>query len=154
MPNCVSEIMRKAYIISDDKTFYNALKQMIKEKTNSLVVVDKEGKLVGLLNTGMLIAEVVPDYLEEDAVAAHFANKEIFVEDVKKAKNSPVKKFMLKNPYYIQGKATLMELAVLALSNKQYRIPVVDQNKKPIGIITRTELKKVIGEILGVKDEE
>ncbi len=154
MSNYVKEIMRKAHIISDDKTFYDAIKQMIEEKTNSLVVVDKEGKLVGLLNTGMLIAEVVPDYLEEDAIAAHFANEDIFIEDVKKAQKSPIKKFMMKDPYYIQGEASLMELAVLALSNKQFRIPVVDKDKKPVGIITRTELKKVIGEILNIKDKE
>ncbi len=151
MPHCVKDIMRKAYIITDDKNFYDAIKQMIEEKTNSLVVVNQEGKLAGLLNTGMLIGEVVPDYLEEDAVAAHFANEEIFIEDVKKAKNSPIKKFMLNNSHYIQGGASLMELAVLALSNKQLRIPVVDKNKKPIGIITRTELKKVIGGILGIE---
>lgn len=152
MPNSVKEIMREIKIINKNKTFFDALTLMIHEKTNSLAVVDDEGKLVGMLNAGRIIEEVIPDYLEEDAVAAHFANEEIFIEDVKKAKNSPIEKFMLKEPKSVHYNATLMEVGVMAISSSQLRIPVVDENDKPVGIITRTELKKVFGEILGIKN--
>jgi len=152
MPNSVKEIMRSVKCINKNGTFFDALKMMINEKTNSLAVVDDDGKLVGMLNTGRMIEEVVPDYLETDDVAAHFASEQIFIEDVKKAKNSPIEKFMLKEFKSIHFNANLMEVAVMAISANQLRIPVVDEDKKPVGIITRTELKRVIGNILEIEN--
>ncbi len=153
MTNSVKEIMRQVHTINRDKTFIDALRLMIKEKTNSLTVVDKDGRLVGLLNTGRLIKQVIPDYLEKDSVAAHFATKEIFIEEVKKAKDVPLEKFMLSNPQKIHFNGGLMEVSLIAISTNQLRIPVVDENNKPVGIITRTELKRFFGEILDVEDD-
>ncbi len=151
MPKKIKEIMREVKTITADKTFFDALEKMIKEKTNSLVVVDDNQKVVGLINTGELIREVVPDYLEDDAIAAHFANDEIFIEDVKRAKEAPVTKFMIKDPVVIDYDDTLMQSAVLALSNRQMRLPVVDKEGRAVGLITRTEIKQVVGEILGIQ---
>ncbi len=151
MPKTIKEIMREVKVIKDDRNFYDALEQMIKEKTNSLVVVDKDNKVVGLVNAGELIREVIPDYLEEDEVAAHFANEEIFKEEVERAKEVPVTKFMIENPKTLDPDDSLMQAAVLALSNGQMRLPVVDKDYQPIGLITRTELKQVIGDILGIE---
>jgi CBS domain-containing protein len=152
MPDQIKKIMREVKTIGSDATFFEALDKMIKEKTNSLVVVDKEGKVAGMINTGDLIKEVVPDYLEEDnAVTAHFANIEMFMEDVKKAKDVSISKFMTKNPATVDAEDSLMEVAAIAISKKQMRVPVVDGNKKPIGLITRTEVKQVIGDILGLE---
>ncbi len=152
MPEQIKKIMREVKTISVNATFFETLKKMIDEKTNSLVVVDDEGKVTGMINTGEMIREVVPDYLEEDdAIAAHFANKEMFAEDVKKAKDQPISKFMIKEPAVVNADDSLMEVAVIAISENQMRVPVVDRNKKPIGLITRTEVKQVIGDILGIE---
>ncbi len=152
MPNTIKEIMREVQTIKKDKTLFDALQKMIEKKTNSLVVIDDDERVIGIVNTGRLLEEIIPDYLEDDEVAAHFATKEIFEEDVKKAKDSLVEKFMIKDPKIIKGNESLMKVAVLALSNRQMRIPVVDDNQKLIGLITRTELKQVVGEILGIKN--
>ncbi len=151
MSKSVKDIMREARVINKNKTFIDALTMMINEKTNSLVVVDDEGKLAGMLNTGRIIKEVIPDYIEEDAVAAHFANEEIFIEDVKKAKNSSIEKIMLKNPKNIHFDGSLMEVALMAISSNQLRIPVLDKENKPVGMVTRTELKRVLGNIIGIE---
>lgn len=151
MPNAIKEIMREVGTVSVNETFLGTLKKMINKKTNSLVVVDDEGKVVGMINTGRLIKQVVPDYLETDATAAHFANKEIFVEEVKRSKKVSISEFMIKDPVTVDSKDSLMEAAVLAISSKQLRLPVVDKENKPIGLITRTELKQVIGEILDIE---
>ncbi len=151
MSKSVKDIMREARVINKNKTFIDALAMMIKEKTNSLVVVDDEGKLAGMLNTGRIIKEVIPNYIEEDAVAAHFADEEIFIEDVKKAKEASIEKIMLKNPKNIHFDAGLMEVALMAISSNQLRIPVLDKENKPVGMVTRTELKRVLGNILGIE---
>ncbi len=152
MSKYVKEIMRQVFTINKDKTFIDALTLMVQEKTNSAVVVDDEGKLVGLLNTGMLIKQVIPDYLKKDEIATHFATEEIFVDEVKKAKDVPVEKIMLQNPKIANEDTHLMEVSLMAISNGQLRIPVVDENNRPVGIITRTELKKFFAGVLEINE--
>ncbi len=151
MSKYVKEIMRACTIINKDKKFIDALTLMVKEKTNSLVVVDDESKVCGLLNTGRLIKQVVPTYLEKDMIAAHFATEKIFLEEVKKSKNVSIEKIMLLNPKTVTSETNLMEVSLIAISADQLRIPVVDEENKPIGIITRTELKKFFAEVLDVQ---
>jgi CBS domain-containing protein len=153
MSKYVKEIMRQVFTINKDKTFVEALTMMVQEKTNSVVVVDDDGKMVGLLNTGMLIKQVIPDYLEKDAIAAHFANEEIFAEEVEKSKDVLVEKIMLANPKFVKDDAHLMEVSIIAISKDQLRIPVLDEENRPVGIITRTELKKFFAGILRVDEE-
>ncbi|MCK5415900.1 CBS domain-containing protein [Candidatus Parcubacteria bacterium] len=152
MCKMIKDVMRKAYTINVNKTFIEALDIMTKEQTNSILVLDDDGKLVGMINTGMLIRAIVPDYLEDDIVAAHFANQDIFREDIKKAKDLEISNFMLKNPQKVKENSNLMEVSIMALSSKQFRVPVVDGNDRPVGLITRTELRRVFADVLGIGD--
>jgi len=148
----IKQLMRKVVVIEETAKFIDAVKSLLQNKTNSLVVVNEKGEVTGLLNSGNIIKEVIPDYLEEDSLAAHFASEKIFVEDVLNAKDVSIKKFMIKNPMVVRVDDSVEEVAVAAMSNNQLRVPVVDENNKPIGLITRTEIKVLIGEILGIKE--
>ena len=149
-PTTVSEIMRMPRLIQSNKTFFDALSDMICNNTNTLLVVDDKGVLVGKLETFDLIKVVVPDYLEDDLVAAHFADENLFRDDVSVSKNILVRDFMETSPKTLSPDSPLMEAATLALQSNQARLPVIDEDGRPVGILTRTEIKKVIGMYAGV----
>ena len=69
----IKDVMRKVIVVESGMAFRDVIKKMIVEKTNSLVVIDAQGKAIGMVNPKSLIKHVVPDYLEHDAIAAHFA---------------------------------------------------------------------------------
>jgi len=146
----VGDVMRTAATVLDSATFQEALKEMIKQEMNSVLVVDGEGKLVGSLGALALIKEVLPDYVETDQTTAHFTTEKIFNEDVIKAKDKKVSEFMNKDIKTLSAEDPLMEAAVLSIAHRQSRTPVLDKQGKPIGVITRTELKKIIGQVLGI----
>lgn len=146
----VKDIMREPVVVKDTATFIEVLETMICKETNSVLVTDDEGVMVGEVGALSLIREVVPDYLEKDAVAAHFATEEIFWDDVDSARDVPVSKFIYKDIQSIHEEGSLMKAAVVALAHGQSRIPVLDKDNKPVGVLTRTELKKVIGEHFGI----
>lgn len=147
----IREIMRDTHTIEVGKNLREALRELIAQRTNSLLVVDADGKLVGMVNAHALISEVVPDYLEGDQVAAHFASEDMFREEAEKVTDTPLENFMIKDPATVTVNDSLMKAAVLAVANKEnVRIPVVDENHKPLGILTRTEIKQVIGAYLGI----
>ena len=146
----IKDIMRKPLIVSDQDTFTSVLHELICKKSNSALVVDEDGRLDGEINVWSLLKEVVPDYLEGDALAAHFATLEIFHEDIENAKDVPVSKMMNKNPKTITLDCSLMGATVVAMNAHQSRVPVIDDDGRPIGVLTRTQLKGVIGEHLNI----
>ena len=91
----IQDIMRKAVLIGQDAVFVDALRKMIIDKTNSLIVVSKSGKLVGEIQSFDLIKQVVPGYIVIDEIAAHFATEEIFRDACEAAKNIPIEKLIL-----------------------------------------------------------
>ena len=148
----IQDIMRKAVLIGQDAVFIDALRKMIIDKTNSLIVVNKAGKLVGEIQSFDLIKQVVPGYIVSDEIAAHFATEEIFMDACEAAKNIPIEKFMDKDPKTITLQSSLMEAVVVAMTHGQSRVPIVDEQHQPLGILSRTELKQVIGKCINIEE--
>lgn len=146
----VGEIMRDVKTISADVNFKEALAAMVCQKTNSLVAVDDEGVFVGLINARVFIEHAIPSYISNDEIAAHYANEELFREAVEKVADTPIKELMEKDVETIGSEESLMKAAVIATKNQQIRIPVLDEKRKPIGLLTRTELKQLIGTFLKI----
>ena len=150
MKTNIQVIMRKAVLIDEDALFIDALAKMIRDKTNSLLVVNKRGKLVGEVQSFDLIKQVVPGYVVSDEIAAHFATEKIFKDACEAAKDIPIEKFMDKNPKTITLQSSLVEATVIAMAHGQSRIPVVDEQHQPLGVLSRTELKQVIGKYVDI----
>jgi predicted transcriptional regulator len=104
-----------------------------------------------MVNARILIEKAIPKYLGGDTIAAHFADEEIFREEVHKNDNVKITDFMATDIAVIGRDDSLVKAAILATQNQQIRIPVLDDNKKPIGLLTRTELKQVIGYYMGIE---
>lgn len=146
----LGDIMRQAVSVNENDTLLDVITKMISERRNSLIVVNNDGKLTGFVGATDVIKAVLPDYLEEDVIAAHFADQNILKEDAQRASNIPVKEFMTDEPAVIQETSSVLEAAATAIQSGQGRITVVDQDHKPVGIITRTEIKQVIGSLLDI----
>ncbi len=148
----IKDIIKEAVTINEEASFKEAVSMMITGQTNTLLVTDADGKLVGEVSVADLLDAIVPEYLDGDSIAAHFATPEMFEEAVGDAKEQQVKYFMSKDIGEVRVDDGLMEIAANAIVNKQLRIPVVDHDNRPIGIISRRGLKHMIGSVLGIKD--
>lgn len=148
----VKDLMRPAVLVKDTDSLLSVLTKMVSETRNSLTVVNEEGILVGAVNAIDVIRAVLPDYLEKDQTAAHFADDSILQAEVEKNKNLLVRDFMAKNIPTINEKTGLVEATVIAVCEGRGRITVVDKDKKPVGVLTRTELKRIIASYAGIND--
>ena len=68
---------KKVATVGKGGTFTDALKAMLKHRTNGIVVVDEKNHVVGILSSWDLIQYVVPDYLEEDRHLAAFESADV-----------------------------------------------------------------------------
>lgn len=146
------EIIKDVPIIPESATFREALSAMVKQQTNSLLVIDEEGKLSGEVSVSDLMDGIVPEYLDGDSIAAHFATEEMFKEAVQDAADKEVRDFMGVDTDPVEVDDGLMAVAANAIAHQRARIPVVDHEDRPLGIISRRGLKKLIASFLNITD--
>lgn len=150
----VQDITKEAVIISEEASFTEALEKMVSEKTNTLLVVDGEGKLSGEVNVTDLLDAIVPEYLDGDSIAANFATEEMFEEAVKDTAEKQVQFFMGRDFVAVDLNDGLMAVAATAIANQKARIPVIDAENRPVGIISRRGLKHILAQFIGIEDSE
>ncbi len=140
----VKDIVKPAVTISETDTFESALKAMINQQTNTLLVVNEDGELSGEVTVTNLLDAMVPDTLDGNEVIEHFATDDAFIASVEVAKLIPVSEFMSLDYSPLTLEDNLMSIIATAIAHQRARIPVVDNDNRPAGIISRQGLKQII----------
>lgn len=148
----LESIMRPASIIDEDASIREALERMNKEKTNELLVVDADGMLSGEVSVSDLLGIVIPDDVDGDNALLHLADEEAFREAIKEAADKSVSECMSYAVESIRADARLIDVAATAIAIGQARIPVVDHENRPVGIISRQGLRHILSIYLDVKE--
>ncbi len=148
------DIMRPAVVINEDASFRKAVELMVKRQTNSLLVINEAGELVGEIEVPDLMDAVVPANLNGDEVLEHFAAPTMFEQAVKDAEDKRVGDFMTMDFVPVKADDSLIEIAATAIAHQRARIPVVDHDNHPIGVISRRGLKHILAENLGIADPQ
>ncbi|MEZ4195198.1 MAG: CBS domain-containing protein [Candidatus Paceibacterota bacterium] len=150
----VIDITKPALTIHEDSTFEETVKAMVAKQTNSLLVVNNEGVLVGEIGMSDILDAIVPEYLDGDSVSTYFADSDMFIKAVSDARDTLVSDFMSTNITTIGAHDSLITVAALAIASGSTHIPVVDADGKPVGIISRRGVKHIIADALGIPDSE
>ena len=146
----IKKYMKGPVLINIDATFEDALKKMVNENTNSLLVVDSGDKLVWGIDVVSLVKAIIPWYIDSEKHTAHFTTNSLFRNCINDAKNLKIKDFMMNFTKVITPHTSMMEAAMMVTEWRQSKIPVLDEQLLPIGIITRWSLKKVLWAELGI----
>lgn len=120
----VGDIMRKGYdnpIVNENLTVKKVLLSITKARAGSASVVDSKGRLVGIFTDGDLRRHI---------------------EDQPDLINKKVKDVMTKNPVTIKKEKLAAEAFDILRSKKIDEIPVVDNKRRPIGLLDVQDLLK------------
>lgn len=143
-------MQKQVVIISKIATFKEAVEKMIHAKTNGLVVVNGHNEVIGIISSWDMIQHIVPDYLEDDRHLASFESPDVFEKRIKEVQNDPITKFMTMKVLTIKPTDSIMEAATLLSEFRIHQLPVVNEEKKLVGYINRTDIKRVVGEALEI----
>jgi predicted transcriptional regulator len=130
--------------ISEKATFPEVVKKMVEEKTNSIVIINKEGKPSGLVSSQTLIKQVVPSYLGDNPTNSMFGAEGTFDKYALKAKKLKVKDFMETDFHSLSIDDAMIEAAAYSLKGKQRFMPVINNEGELVGAITRTCIKNAL----------
>lgn len=117
--------------ITPETHLNDARRMMDAEKIRALPVM-KDGKLVGIVTRRGLLRTDIPA-LNENAWATDVDLKDAMVEEI-----------MTRNPITVPASGPLPKAARVMLENKITAIPVVDDNRAMIGIITTSDIFRFI----------
>jgi acetoin utilization protein AcuB len=126
-------------VVLPTTSIMKAAKKMKENKVRRLPVVDEEGILVGIVSDRD-IKEASPSKATTlDMHELYYLLSEIRVADI-----------MTKNPLTVLPGDTVEKAAVILMRNRIGGLPVVDEDKKVVGVITDSDIFKVLIKITGV----
>jgi acetoin utilization protein AcuB len=135
----IQEWMTKDVITVEEKDSLQKAVSLMKEHSIRLLPVMRGKKLVGILSDGDIKKASIPDLSALDVQELLYRSYQLKVEDI-----------MTKNPITVPTDCTIEEAAEVLLNNKINGVPVIDPHGEVAGIITQTDMFKVIVSLSGM----
>jgi acetoin utilization protein AcuB len=127
--------------IGPEESMMKASKVMKDKNIRRLPVVDEDGRIIGIVSDRD-IKEASPSKATTlDVHELYYLLSEIKVQDI-----------MTKNPQCLKAEDSVEKAAVLLMEKHLGGLPIIDEDEKVVGIITETDIFKVLIEITRVRD--
>ena len=146
----VNEIMSKDVItVPVEMSVHDLAELFVKKNISGAPVVDKEGKLLGIVQEeGVIFQDKkvhLPTFIN---ISLGFLTLGIkrFEEEMKKITANKVGEIMVKEPLTMSSNISIEDAATIMIENKQYYFPVLD-NEILVGIMTKKDIVKAIAKI-------
>jgi CBS domain-containing protein len=137
----VKEIMTKDVTsILPDTNAKEALDLLEKLQISGLPVIDDKGRLVGMFTEKEVLAAILPSYIEKVGRFIYEENPKTVKQKMANLRNIKVKDIMRKEVVTVDEDVVLCEVARTMLTQKVRRIPVLDKEKRMVGIVARTDV--------------
>jgi len=125
--------------LTSDRSMMKASKLMKDKAVSCMPIVDDEGKILGMISDRDIKDASPSKATTLDMHELYYLLSEIKIQDI-----------MTKKVVTIRADETVEKAAVLMLEGHFGSLPVVDENNVVVGIITDTDVFKVLVEISGV----
>ncbi len=149
MSKTVADIMTADPItVSPETSLQEAIQILANNKISGLPVVDKKGKLVGVISETDLTWQATgvdaPPYVMFLDSVIYLQNPAKHNQEVHKALGQTVQEAMSDRPVTIRADRLVREAAKLMHEKKLRRLPVVDDNSQLVGIITQGDVIRMM----------
>ncbi len=141
----IKDIMtREVITVSVEDTVETCANLLLKHNLSGLPVLDKEGKLVGIVTEGDLIRRASrikgPAVLEVLGGLIYLDSPKKFMDELKSSMGQMAGEVMTKKVVTIDPESTVEDGATLLVEKKVKRLPVVDKEGNLLGIVSRRDI--------------
>jgi CBS domain-containing protein len=150
----VKEIMTSEVVtVSTTDSVEQCAKLLQEHDISGLPVLDEAGKVAGMITEGDLIRRAsrvkAPGYLEILGGLIYLGSPKKFVDELQRAMSLEAGQLMSKNLVSIKPDETVEKAATLMVEKKISRLPVIDENHKLVGIVSRRD---IMGSLYSTQD--
>jgi len=149
MSKTVAQIMTTEIVtVSPETSLETAIKILAEKEISGLPVVNKQGKLVGVISETDLTWQATgidtPPFIMFLDSVIYLQNPAKHNEEVHKALGQTVQDAMSDRPATVKGSQLVREAAKIMHDKKVRRLPVVNEESHLIGIITQGDVIKMM----------
>lgn len=146
----VKEIMTKGVAsVSPDMNAKEALGLLLKMQISGLPVIDDKGELKGMFTEKDILKNILPSYLDKVGNFVYEENPKSTKKKFEELKNLKVFQLMRKEVITVGEETALCEVTHIMLTHKARRIPVLDKEKKVVGIVAREDIVRAYAKEAG-----
>lgn len=153
----VSDIMTRRVISVRPETRVGEIARIFREhQLSGIPVVNEEDELVGIITELDLITRharpQMPDFLPLLGVYVPL-NREKYRESLRRITGVAAQDIMTKPVTTVDPDASIEDLATMMVSNRANPLPVVDDDGRMIGIVSRTDILRVLEDLEVAADQ-
>jgi CBS domain-containing protein len=137
----IGDVMdRRAARVSLDASMSLAADLLVLSRASDLMVVDEEGRYVGVLAEGDLLRAIMPDFdgLMESGASLDEAFA-IFLEAGREYAGQPIRRLVIRKSITVAPDDELLRAATVMVTKQIRRLPVVD-GERLVGTVSRADL--------------
>jgi CBS domain-containing protein len=145
MPTTVADVMsRDPVTVTPETPLGEAIKILAERRISGLPVVDKSGKLVGVISETDLMWQETgitpPAYIMLLDSVIYLENPARYDRELHKSLGQTVGEVMTSDPITVKPDKPLRDAAQIMHERKIHRLPVLDDHGAVIGILTRGDV--------------
>ena len=145
MPKTVADTMtRDPIVVHPETSLKEAIQILAQQHISGLPVVDGDGKLVGIISDSDLLWQETgvepPPYIMLLDSVIYLENPATYEKDLRKAMGLTVGEVMSNKPITVKPDKSLRDAAKQMQAHHIHRLPVLDDNGKLIGILSRGDI--------------
>ena len=130
--------------LNEEATIKTLLEVLMKHKIGGLPLVDPNNKLLGIVTDGDVLRYMNPKAF----ISSYVTYIEELDETLKSKSESPVKAIMKKKVVFVREEDELEDVLKLLATHHFKKIPVVNENREVVGVISRGDMIRKLGELL------
>jgi CBS domain-containing protein len=141
----VREVMSKNIIsFKEDTTLKEAAQILVSHNISGAPLVDRQGKLIGIVSEKDIFKKLYPDYKEFYQSPEFFVDFEELEKRVKEVSSLKIKEIASKEVITVRSQTPIMRVGAIMLARGIHRLPVVNDQGKLVGIVSRRDIFKNI----------
>lgn len=143
------DIMTKEVVtVKEDDTVKVAAKLINERGISGLPIVSEDRKVIGIITEGDLIRRVAkisgPSFIEIFGALFPIESKKDFMGKIDRYMGYLVKDMMSKDVITISENTEIEDVATMMIDKKIKTLPIVDDKKELVGIISRRDIMKIL----------
>ena len=138
----VRDVMAKKVItVSPSESFSRMVRILIEEKISGFVVVNRFGKVLGVISEKDLLYKLFPEETIFYKDIKHYMNFENICKEATKVSKLKARSFMSKEVISVGPDDHILKACSIFVRRRIRRLPVID-NGKLVGIVTTNDIYK------------